>query len=445
MNGIGVGGFAQGFTQGFGLMDAYQRNKAAEERQATQDTEAAQYRRDALGLQQLQEQRMAEQAKNSQANETTRLDLASQALGLNLSKAELDAQKQKKELELAEAANQRLEAKDKREASEDSVKLEAGQLALKQARRQAAAQERQARYQTEAIPIIDRLQTDPTFTPTPEQIQVIRETTGVEPTQWVDPKYVEGINQTFADLQAGKKGYNDPAVIELAKGLYDPYVQRDIGEPAEHDGRKFTITGKTLSGIYPVPDKPGFFVGHVTVSGKDAQGQPVEYDAPITEYGTNHPDDQVALLHGDLLAQPVLLGNMLHQYALKNPNFRKRLDERMATLSATGGKPMTAKEQAEIDARKAQAEKYRAEAEKARRPGTGGKPQYKVVDDFNAETGQLKQDIVKLDGDTATRLKVEDQAPDAKQATADQVKALYKQGKLTRAKALSRLKELGYD
>jgi hypothetical protein len=163
----------------------------------------------------------------------------------------------------------------------------------------------------------------------PEELELFRNTTGLNPLDLVDSSKIQRMQDVYERIGTGTLHPNSPEAIETARWLYDPYLQRGIGQThVTPDGKSITVTKKTWGGIAPAADQakyPDLFEIMVNVEGRDDQGNPVAYNAPLSLHGSHWSEDPQALLGQTMLeGLPALALRFNHKFT-SNPNILKAL------------------------------------------------------------------------------------------------------------------------
>jgi hypothetical protein len=348
MSGLFWAGLTNGILGGYQAGENIANAQEDRERRARAAELEGQRQSELMGLKREELDLAKQRAKAEAENRAATLDLARAGLGLNVSRANsADAQQQ--------IENQQTDAKLKLMQSEADREQQLFSIDLAAKRREAESKARLEKLpQVEAV--LARWNT-PGAEASPDDVALIRDVTGVDPAQYTDPGTVGRLKQTFEAVRAGKLDPNAPPAIEAARMLYDPYLQRGIGEPHRApDGRIFTVDSKSWAGLMPVEDK-GFGV-RVHVQGKDAQGQPVDYYAPATIHGTSDDADDALLISPEMLETPAAMALILHHRYTTNPAVKAAVDASVQGMK--GGKD--AKTQSEIDLNRARADEARAKA-----------------------------------------------------------------------------------
>lgn len=183
-------------------------------------------------------------------------------------------------------------------------------------------------------------------------------TGGFSPRMLFSPE-MQQHEQTFADWQAGKiRDYNDPRVHSAIKFMFPDMVKRGLGEWTTQDINGQNVSGKIvekdIDKIGRIPDGQdgaGNLVAQMRVKIVDDKGNLHEYHAPLTMYGSSHPDDQL------MMVSPVELNNR----AMRIAQLRQVVQSHPQMAEMFGSKTLDAKDQAEIAYKNAQtdAERYK--------------------------------------------------------------------------------------
>lgn len=191
---------------------------------------------------------------------------------------------------------------------------------------------------------------------------------GFSPRQLFSPEMAQH-EATLSDWQAGKiRDYNDPRVKSAVKFMFPDITKRGLGEwtTQDIDGQKVTgkIVEKDIDQIGLIPqgkEGAGNLVASMRVKIADDKGNMHEYKAPLTQYGTSHPDD------GVMLVSPVELNNR----AMKIAQLRQLAQNNPAMTSMFAGPAINPKDQSIINKNEAAADLYRAKAAGVEAGGTG--------------------------------------------------------------------------
>jgi hypothetical protein len=352
-NGLFWAGLTNGLLGGYQAADKIVARGEERDRQASLDEANIASNAAEMGIRQSQLDLQREQAKNENENRKAALSLAARTLGVQEGKAAADTKQQAVE-------NTQADAKLKLLQDEDSRKQQLFGVELASKRREEAAKTRLEKLpQLEAV--LARWQT-PGAEASPDDVAIIRDVTGVDPTKFTDPGTMGRLKQTFEAVREGKLDPNSPQAIEVAKTLYDPYLQRGIGEPHKApDGRIFTVESKSWSGLVPIQDQLGKFGVAVHVLGKDDKGQPVDYIAPATVHGTSDDADDALLLDDHTLETPAALATLIHHRYTTNPSIKAAVD---ASMQGVRG-PKDRQTESAIELNRARADEAKAKAANA--------------------------------------------------------------------------------
>jgi hypothetical protein len=300
-NGAFMGGLAQGLMGGYQFADEAMARRQGLERQQ---------RFDELALDQ-----------KAQENELRRQHIGNETARLKAQQSIWDAQ----------IAGQNLENDKEREALARQKRLDNVPLVEQ---------------------LVRRMKTEPDFTPSPEQFKLFQETLGWDPQHLVNPQHMEKLKNTFMAVRDGKLDMNSPQAIEAANSLYGTYVQRGMG--AVHttpEGVPIKLSKpKEIAGFMPYQDS-GKFAVRLKVTGTDKNGKEHIYYPPMTEYGSSDQNDQVVLLDQNTLETPLAQSLLFHNELISDPNLMGAFERGLAQLK--GVKDMSAKDQAEIDYKRA--------------------------------------------------------------------------------------------
>jgi len=366
-------GLAQGLAQGLELGDQMALRRAALDRQDRVDAQAEQEQAFSQGLRgqalRLQQDQLAEQTRQAQAREgqsERQIGIAAQALGLDESKFKQTQQQQAFE-------NQVTSEKLGRERALFPLQQQGAELELAKAR-QAQAETEKALAVRKSMNILTQMQgglIDPNSAE--DYYQTLKTATGIDPMGFADGQ-VNGLLRTFTAVHDGKLDPNAPEALDAANGMFGARLQRGIGDRIDlpgvqavgADGKpvagvKGEVVDKRLSRVIPVPDDAGNpsgrFVFGVASTVKAPDGKLYTYEAPLSLYGTSHPDDPALVLDGnDVSGHAAALLQIQHRY-LTDPKFKAGFDTMLV-----GRTPP--KEAAEIELKQAEATNKRAEAVK---------------------------------------------------------------------------------
>jgi hypothetical protein len=360
MSGMFWGGLTNGLLGGYNAADQIVAREEKRQREERQDAATAVQNAAELKLKERQIDQYGQKIENDKQNNEANRDLLREEF------------RQKRDKQTADAAQQEIENRLKR----DQFGVQLAHLGIQQAKAaqdaklfniELAAKEREnaMKARLEKLPQAEAALSRwriPGAEAFPEDVTLIKDVTGIDPTKFIDPAVVTGLRDTFQAVRAGKLNPNSPQAIQVAKLLYDPYLQRGIGRPHKApDGRIFTVDSKEWAGLMPIKDKPGMYGVAVRVIGKDDQGRPVDYTAPATVHGTSDDVDDAPLLDDHTLELPATLAMLFHDAYMNNPAVKSAIDTAMQTVRG----PKDRQAESAIDLNRARAEEARAKAANA--------------------------------------------------------------------------------
>jgi hypothetical protein len=352
-SGLFWAGLTNGLLGGYQAADQIVARGEERERRATLDEANRAANIAEMGIKREDQAIRKQQIASENENRAATLDLARQGLGLKKQEFTRKGQQQQVENTQADAKLKLLQGEENRKAQLFNI-----ELASKQ-RENATKARLEKLPQLEAV--LSRWQT-PGAEASPDDVAIIRDVTGVDPTKFTDPGTMGRLKQTFEAVREGKLDPNSPQAIEVAKTLYDPYLQRGIGEPHKApDGRIFTVESKSWSGLVPIQDQPGKYGVAVHVLGKDDKGQPVDYIAPATVHGTSDDADDALLLDDHTLETPAALATLIHHRYTTNPSVKAAVDASMQSVRG----PKDRQTESTIELNRARADEAKAKAANA--------------------------------------------------------------------------------
>jgi hypothetical protein len=360
MNGNFAGGLASGLAGGFTLADNFFTKQGALARQDVMDQAALTDREEGRALQERQVDLSEKQVENAQKNAEANQALAAGALGLNSTR------------EQRAADQQTIENKWRGQAASDQH----ANSALQRQVVQQGLTEKQEMYPLEKEAKgfqMDQLRWDAARQKVPFVMEALKRgavdpssahdfyetlmtaTHGIPPERWANGDMLP-VFRTVRGIVNGQIPMNSPEANQALAATFPNLMKRGLGEKAERPEGKGTIVSKDPAGMFESPDHPGMLGFGVKVNVKGENGKDFSYVAPVTVHGTSDPNDQALLVSKDALENHYVGLLKLQDAIMGDPDLATGITNLAMTVR------QSPKDAAETDLKKAQAQKYRAEA-----------------------------------------------------------------------------------
>lgn len=312
---------AQGLQAGFNM--GLQADQFAEQKRRTEVDDARM--QEDLGLRRQQAADLAQQRKDALAR--TQLEDAGKVLDTEYGElsTQLAGLQQSQQPVPPELTSRLSDVSQRRRAHRDTV-----------------VAPRLAAEHQEARELFSNAQADPSVlakVPPAKLYRSISLATGMTPAQ------IMVAAQGASDVVNGHSANNEAQMLKGANALFARDLKAGVGDQSPYGGH---ITRKEIIKLAPVQDANGvahpdkvFPVLRVYTDQVDPTGQPLYYDAPMTEGRGTGPDEKVKAV--DLAHAFEYMGNVgTMAQLLQNPDLKARLDE--------GEKQVGAQTQADVDA-----------------------------------------------------------------------------------------------